>query len=1127
MKRFLSLIPPFLLAAAASAQTTSRLAAEWHVPLLTAPDQFALVDAASGTVRLASLDANAAVSWRAPVPTGIADVSDTAAGLPGASGEILALTSVAANRVVLIDALGSAPFPRVMPDLTGIGPSGLAPAGTAPNLELLVASRLNGSIRGRLETRHDLSATAARLAFSQHFTSFRRLQPLTAPGGGATIALVTSGGSTSTLVELAARGTTSHSLALKNNFAGVVEFATNVRSDHNPARLFAIGYRAGLDSAELTEFSTPLSTASTIVIHPISLPFAVTTVIPVHGGGAGNMSDGFLAIAADGTQAAHIRINAAGNGIDAPVQTFGSEPGSFLSGLLPVPGIGLVKLGSEVPGGPSVLYHSYQWDGSSWGLADTGFLPVLPAPGEMPATLLFYNLDPLADESARLLGVRHLASWTRRLSGDPVPASVLAENFASSASGLTSAGSEAVIAPAGTNYVLTNQFEPAISIAAAGDLAGLMAPALRIDPPSGTYHESFQVTAEFDDTRFSLRVRENGLNWGPAPPNLAVAWTAALEFSLRSNLDGSLGPIVTRNYTLPPASLADVDSDNDGVPDYVEKRLGLDPFGGADSDGDGVSDLDEILQGTDPNDPGSFPSPNLTAGVSPEGGIALVATATAYGGTEIDLGENLVAHGLDGSLIARAPVDMLANPLPDGGTRGAILRSSAPQPLDGLVAVLTPLYFDILGGDRTGREIVAFFPATAPPPLEVAFTPSGTSLFANADGWIAAAQAAAANRPAALARSLAAPADAAAAVLLEGIVHAALTDQRSGYDPPAALDGFSFLPGRASDLRREFPSADDRALLAAAGFDFRAALDLANSARAAMNAAATGIYQHHAGNSSSTPGIALPIDALRLALRDAPLPAGYAGAVSPGDLTTARDAYATALSQLAHAFRPIETWTLEIPASPAETGVYLRTSDTTEVALLNRDGSRFRLDRGLGLQPGTRFTVTGFTDTPPAGPYPTMEITAAAFVSRPAASDNDQDGNLLDDEWEKFFFGETGQDPYSEPHGGGYTLLQYFLAGADPRGSFPSGLPIDLTPQLPIFTPVAGGGYHLDFVFPAAYQSQVGFVLERSITLAPGSWNEVPGIPITYLGGDELRATIPPSAAPPGNAFYRIRLVLN
>ena len=1130
MKLLLHFLAATVLAAtAAHAQSASRLATEWHVPLRNAPEKFALVDAATGTVRFATVAPGAVVTWSAPIPTGLADVTDACAGLPGASGEILALTSTSANRVILIDALSAAPFPRVMPNLTGIGPSGVAPIGTAPNNELLVATRANGVTPGRLAAHHDLSATAAVLADSSHATAFRRLQPLTAPGSADSLALVTGDSGANTRIELAARGGASHTLTFKDTFTNNVDFATNVRSSDHPARLFTIAYRSGNNVAQLVEFSVPLTTASTLTSNPISLPFPVSTVIPVHGGVGGNLNDGFLAIAADGSQAAHLRVNAAGNGISPPVQTFTAEPGTFLNGLLPVPGIGIVKLASSTPGGPSDLYHAYQWDGSNWVLKDSGILPALPAPGEILATLLFFNADPLADETARLLGVRHLASWTRRTSPAAVPANVLTENFATPASGLTSAGNQSVLAPTGTNYVLTNQHEPALSIAAAGDLGGLMAPTLIIEPASGTYHETFQVTTEYDESRFTLLFRQNGGNWQTAPENLPVAWTTTLEFTLKSSLDATHGPIVTRSYTLPVASLADIDSDNDGVPDYVELAYGLDPFGGSDSDGDGVSDLDEILQGTDPGDDTSTPLPNNTAGVSPEGGIALVATATnATATTEIALGEDLVGYGLDGSLIARSPVATLGSPLPDGGTRGAIIASTSPQPLDGLVAIHSPTYFDLTTDIRHGREIIAFFPATPPPPFTPAFTPSDTDLSTNAGGWISAAMTAAANRPPATTRSIAAPADAATAILLEEIVHSAITSVRPGSDPPAALNDFSFLPGRTADLHREFPSTGDRTLLAAAGFDFRAALTLARTARDAMTATAQSIYQHHATTSATTPGMALPIDVLRIILRGGFLPTGYGGALTAADLNTARNAYATARSQFAQAFRPTATWTVEILAAPAAPGVslrttaapaapgvslrttdapaapgvYLRTTDATEVALLNADGSRFQLERGLGLQSGARFTVTGFTDTPPAGSYPTMEITAAVLASRPAASDNDTDGNLLDDEWEKFFFGEIGQDPNSEPHGGGYTLLQYFLQGIDPRsGDLPTGPPTDLAPEIVVEEPA--GTDLLDGTAALAFgSSDVGTLTTKTVTIRNTGNANLTGLAVSRSGAN-------------------------
>ena len=48
------------------------------------------------------------------------------------------------------------------------------------------------------------------------------------------------------------------------------------------------------------------------------------------------------------------------------------------------------------------------------------------------------------------------------------------------------------------------------------------------------------------------------------------------------------------------ASVDSTDSDQDGVPDWYERLVGLNPFA-ADSDGDGINDGDEYTNGTNPN----------------------------------------------------------------------------------------------------------------------------------------------------------------------------------------------------------------------------------------------------------------------------------------------------------------------------------------------------------------------------------------------------------------------------------------------------------------------------------------------------------------------------------------------
>lgn len=194
--------------------------------------------------------------------------------------------------------------------------------------------------------------------------------------------------------------------------------------------------------------------------------------------------------------------------------------------------------------------------------------------------------------------------------------------------------------------------------------------------------------------------------------------------------------------------------------------------------------------------------------------------------------------------------------------------------------------------------------------------------------------------------------------------------------------------------------------------------------------------------------------------------------------------------------------------------------------LLDRNGNRITLEQGLGLRPGTRFSVTGFTDTPDDGAYDTMEVASASLTFAPASSENDSDGNLLDDEWERYFFGAIGQNPFSEPSPG-YQLIQYFLDGVDPRGNeTPSGPAVSLAPSAASLSPSPDGSFHLEFDFPEAYASYYEFTLQESTTLGGGSFTTIPGAVFTLIGPDRYRVTISAEEAADTAGFYRVRLSL-
>jgi uncharacterized protein YkwD len=127
-----------------------------------------------------------------------------------------------------------------------------------------------------------------------------------------------------------------------------------------------------------------------------------------------------------------------------------------------------------------------------------------------------------------------------------------------------------------------------------------------------------------------------------------------------------------------------VDTDNDGLSDEDEARLGTDPTK-PDTDGDGSDDGDELVAGTDPTDASSTPAPPTT-GVP---GAIIDDPAGSYDpNVPIDIGDVVDEVEITG------PVDvtLLIGRLPDGtlvGLRPVDDTPGAPSP-DGLVLVPLP-----------------------------------------------------------------------------------------------------------------------------------------------------------------------------------------------------------------------------------------------------------------------------------------------------------------------------------------------------------------------------------------------------------------------------------------------------
>jgi hypothetical protein len=131
-----------------------------------------------------------------------------------------------------------------------------------------------------------------------------------------------------------------------------------------------------------------------------------------------------------------------------------------------------------------------------------------------------------------------------------------------------------------------------------------------------------------------------------------------------------------------------------------------------------------------------------------------------------------------------------------------------------------------------------------------------------------------------------------------------------------------------------------------------------------------------------------------------------------------------------------------------------------------------------------------------------VEVIQASIDDFGLAEAPDMDGNLLPDAWELFWFGNAGMDSLASGDNGGYSLLQEYLAGTDPRSSsdHPGGLPVRLQVQeLRLETSLAD--LCVRWAFPAGYGGAFDFEVESSTDLAvftrqllepveesPGNW---------------------------------------
>ncbi len=1117
-----------------------------------------IVDRVTGAYRVAYQTPDGEPGWTQPRASGIADVTGFSVGnLFSVASHGLVFTAEAANRINVVPANDPAqPGLPVTFFINAVGPNQVVAmevggAGNSPLHDLVVASVWNTPSYRATTIRNSNGATFVSLQEDVIAQRWERGNRVIFRDGTAPVLAVLARGNTDVLRLI------SHALGPQETFlefgplpAGV-EYAAGRFGGSNLARFLV--YRPGQSNFTTYAVAEPIpGTFQAGPTNQFALGHAIRSLVTLPA--AAGVPARFVAVFDDGARAAAFDFD--GNNLPTVSQEFLPPDGQRILGATPS-GNGAVTFGvSHANGTRTSRSLRYAFDAGT-GTFVLSHDNVLPSVTDLSAraNVFQFQFEPFVAPHPRLLHSANAGDWSSLFSlvGGPPQVGVTSETYADAARGLddpTPANLGAGHPQA--QFGLANQYTEAVSIFSLGAASGPSVVQVSAQPAGGFHARSVAVQFQVDAPGYQVLYRRNAQ--GPwlayAGQAVQIFTNSTLQHRARALLGSAQTSIKTEIYTFRdgPGTL---DSDSDGVPDYVEIANGLDPLrSGSDADGDGASDLEELLKNTSPANAASKPP---TAGYEQHTAVDWILTPRPFDGTT---GTETFARGgsrvrvFDGSgaLLAAASV---GHPIGVSAAASNVFIHPA-QPL--LVAATDP-HFDVFtpsADTRIGRELVALLPSPILPPITVPYLYGGAVGVLNAEAlnWVTAAKLAYGNATNEVRAQNITVTQTAAAALLEARLRAAL----AAASP--SRSNLTLFPFRPADAGRQILDDDARGLLAHGDVQ-RPAYDLRQMYHSletlvlqapspqvqALLTVAREIYRVSSVSNNAAPGLYRPpLDVLRDFIRDGIVHSNYiaAGSFPPALLANAAAGVHSVMQQLGS--RPVTNLTLRVrPDSIGSACTTLETADlaSTPVNLFALGGGAFDFPDTFQLQPGALVEVVGRPDvisTTCAGLN--VEVLAVSLEAVPVRSDGDADGNLLIDTWEMALLGGLGADPFDDADGDGYSNLQEMWEGSDPtdRRGAPAvpiaalTLPTLHVEEVPIDGAGGAGGagapgtgktMAATWLASPLYADRLQFSLQATADLR----QKPTTIPITpvHLGGGLYRVVLPNS----GEAqFFRIALQL-
>ncbi len=1105
-----------------------------------------IVDRATGNYRLAYQLAPGTYSWVAARASGIVPASGLGIGkLNSLTFDSLAITGPNANRLNVVDANNStvAGLPQSV-YISSLGPNAvgvidIGGGGNTTHDDLYVASIYNGvaSYRQTLmrnvgttnrtqisdantgALREDINAVLVHTNRAPKLALFQRNVSPTAD----IFAFLDLASVSPVLTNLVATPTTpqpweylSAQFVLTNPYTQILFYS--------PTTNFIYQYQ--VNEPALGTYGFAFTT-----IYTLSNSFDRLFALP------GTNGTKLLAFWVGGTSATV--YNFTGLGAPTAVQQFNADPGEHFTGAGALANNGFMAYSAPLGQNTSSKFKQWNWNGSSYSNSASGDLPRISAYAAS-GNVMQFQYEPFVTNNPVLLRVNSAGDWSSKplVTGGPPAISVNRETFLNSTQGLANPAllSLGNAHPAAA-FGLANQYSNMISLFSFNAPAGDKVSEVTISPAPGQYATAIKIafaSANPTDSIF-FRIGSGAWNTWTGTTTNWLFTNATVQYYGQPLANAAKSAIKSAGYSF-SQSASKLDSDGDGVPDYVELAKGLNPTGGSDSDHDGYSDLEELLHNRNPNDITSVPTnfPHL----DDQAAFDLSITPLPWDGfsnrvTLSATGTAVRAYNFQGSLYGLNTTTNANNPF----TR---LTNIAIVAEDRLLSFVSEQHFSILTTNTNkvvGRELIGMIPV---PPLvfpAITYVYSGGNITNAATNWILSASNTLNNLPRSVLTNTLSVRKSLASLLVEQKVAQILGARGSNWWTNITL--FSY---RTSDLGRTNPPQATLLSLEYAttnqpGYKLQTIFStisnlVENSVSVnivALRSVVQDIYRISSVQNNTNPAtFASPIDEVRYFLWNGTLESNYLfWATSAGQFASARIGGSNILA----AVPPRPTTNVVLMVRNDTVGGPCRILDQNgggaTWTLLNSAGLAFSFPDNFQMLPGSLVEISGYTDvTNSTCAYLAIEVTSALLCSVPIATDNDGNGNLLIDTWEQRFFGVNGfTNPFGDADGDGYSNLQEMLGNSDPLDFYgrPGGSAV------PFFAPIvsldeSGGLVEIHFTWPAAYIGNFDFGVRHSPAIGSPFSPLAVSLPIN-VSGNEFKVVFAAPGTP--QHFYYLTVALH